>query len=77
MWAFRVLSDSPVSQSQILIDESSLALAITLYNGWKATFVIGALCPVNVCLAGARGSQSIELRIEAGFKRAVESSSSI
>jgi len=59
VWPLSVLSNSPVSQSQILTVESSLAEAMILYEGWKATRRTWSRWPVNVYAAGALGTQSV------------------
>lgn len=45
VWPLRVRSKSPVSIYQIFIVPSSLHVAIWVYWGWKAMFVIGDLWP--------------------------------
>jgi hypothetical protein len=53
---FIVLSNYPVSKSQILMEASSEALAISVYSGWISTLVTRALWPVRLYLAYPLGN---------------------
>lgn len=64
VWPFKVRSNSPVSQSQILRVVSSLAVTILENRGWNDREVTGDRCPVRVCFAGARGNHSMFARFE-------------
>ena len=57
MWPLIVRSNSPSSQSHILIVWSSEPEASDENTGWNATHVIGWRCDWSVCRAGDFGNQ--------------------
>lgn len=57
VWPLIVCSNSPVSQSQTFIVESSEQLATTVNVGWNAKPVTGIRWPDKLCRAGFLGIQ--------------------
>jgi len=75
VWPLIVCSNSPVSQSQIFIVESSEQVAKTVKVGWNAKPVTGIRWPDKLWRAGVLGSQDIGSRFFCRMEAGAESSS--